>query len=134
MDLQNDAEEMKYWPGVVVRFYLGSVTAADVLAAAKKEDLTDYNPCPCSKEETDTANVKNRTHYAEGSAYFYLGEDTLLRGHSDEARAFFEKSIKLDTRIRMSNEYHGSVVELAHLAARQTKPTHDTHDEVHHPN
>ncbi|MGB6481894.1 MAG: tetratricopeptide repeat protein [Candidatus Acidiferrales bacterium] len=128
---QND-EELKYWPGAVVQFYLGSVTSTDVLAAAKREDLMDKNPCACDNEGSGTSSLKNRTHYTEGAAYFYLGEDALLRGHSDEARAFFEKSIQLG--YKNSDEYHGSVVELAHLAAGQTNHTHDTHGEVHHPN
>ncbi|MFI5073143.1 MAG: tetratricopeptide repeat protein [Terriglobales bacterium] len=131
MNPRNDAQ-MKYWPGAVVQFYLGSMTSADVLAAAKRADLTNNNnPCVCDNEGAGTPVVKNRFHYTEGAAYFYLGEDALLRGYSDEARTLFEKSVKLG--YKNSIEYHGSVVELAYLAPRRTNHTHDTHGEVHQP-
>lgn len=131
MNPQNDAE-MKYWPGVVVQFYLGSKTAADVLAAAEKQGLTSANACMCDNEKPSTSSSKNHPRYTVGSAYFYLGEDALLRGRREEARAFFEKSLKLSER--NSNEYQGSLVELANLAARQTNHAHETHSDDHPPN
>jgi tetratricopeptide (TPR) repeat protein len=125
-------EELKDWPGPVVKFYLGAATPADVLAAANQYDLWDPNPCACDNEKPDKSLVKNHTHYTEGSAYFYLGEDALLRGHREQARTLFETSIKLG--YRNSNEYQGSLVELTHLAAPQANHPHDTHGEAHQPN
>jgi lipoprotein NlpI len=62
------------WPEPVIRMYLGSLKPADVLASAKDSNAT-----------------KNSEQHCE--AYFFLGEDALLRGHLVKARKLFQQSI-----------------------------------------
>jgi len=77
----------------LARFYQGDYEGADgLLRAAKQDDLTDTNPCNCDES---SANLKKKasSHVSEGSAYFYLGEDALLRGNLQEARRLFERAL-----------------------------------------
>jgi tetratricopeptide (TPR) repeat protein len=100
-------EQLKHWPSSVIGFYLGSLTSAQVLSDARADDLADKNPC-C--EEPTSLNEKVHYHFSEGAAYFYLGEDMLLHGHSEEARTLFQKALLMAAK--NTEEYHGSVVEL----------------------
>jgi lipoprotein NlpI len=104
-------EQLKYWPGPVVQFYLGSLTSAQVVAAAKADDLMDKNPCIC--DDAHATEMKVRSHDSEGAAYFYLAEDMLLRGRTQEARPLLQKAVSLAAK--NSQEYHGAVVELSRM-------------------
>jgi len=88
-----------------------------LLRAAKQDDLTDKNPCNCDESSADLKK-KVSFHISEGSAYFYLGEDALLRGNRQEARPLFERALVMAAR--NSEEYHGSVVELSRMAPRKS--------------
>ena len=109
-DLRKKAprEQLKYWPGPMIQFYLGSLTSAKVIAAARADDLADKNPCICDVPPATEENVRFR--YSEGAAYFYLGEGMLLRGHSEEARALFQKAVSMAAK--NSDEYHAALLEL----------------------
>ncbi len=110
-------EQLKYWPGPVILFYLGSLTSAQVLSAAKADDLADKNPC-C--DERASAGEKVHYHYSEGAACFYLAEDKLLRGHSQEARVLFQKARLMAAK--NTEEYHGAGVELSRMKAVALRP------------
>ena len=101
-------EQLKYWPGPVIQFYLGSLTSAKVIAAARADDLADKNPCIC--DDAPATEKKVRFQYSEGAAYFYLGEGMLLRGHSEEARPLFQKAVSMAAK--NSDEYHAALLEL----------------------
>jgi tetratricopeptide (TPR) repeat protein len=105
-------EQLKYWPGPIIRFYLGSQTSAQVLSAARADDLADKNPC-CDDPAPVSATV--HYHFSEGAAYFYLAEDQSLRGHLEKAKALFQKALLMAAR--NTEEYHGSVVELNRMKA-----------------
>jgi tetratricopeptide (TPR) repeat protein len=101
-------EQLKYWPGPVIQFYLGSLTSAQVIAAAKADDLADKDPCVC--DHASAAEKKVRFQYTEGAAYFYLGKGMLLRDHPEEARALFEKAVSMAAK--NSDEYQAALFEL----------------------
>ena len=62
------------WPAPVVRMFLGRATAQDVLAAAKESDADS-----------------DRAHLCQ--AYFYSGEQAILKQRSEEARNNMNKAI-----------------------------------------
>lgn len=103
-------QQLKYWPGPVIQYYLGSSTATQVLVAARADDQADKNPC-CD----DSSPRKVHFHYSEGAAYFYLGQGMLLHGDSEQARNLFQKALSM--ALKNSEEYHGSILELKHLRA-----------------
>jgi lipoprotein NlpI len=107
-------EELKYWPGPVIRFYLGSLTSAQVIAAARADDLADKNPCTC--DDAPAAEKKIRFQYSEGAAYFYLGEGMLLHGHPEEAKPLLQKAVSMAAK--NSDEYHAALVELGLIPGR----------------
>jgi tetratricopeptide (TPR) repeat protein len=111
------SEQLKYWPGAVVQFYLGTLTVDGLLRAAKEDDLTDKNPCNCDERSADLKK-KASSHISEGAAYFYLGEDALLRANLQEARRLFERALTMAEK--NSEEYHGSVVELSRMQSRKS--------------
>jgi lipoprotein NlpI len=86
------------WPNSVIQFYLGAVSAQDVLSSAKNPDPVDNNNQLCE-------------------AYFYIGEDVLAHGRQEEAKQFFEKSVA--TGVTSFFEYHGAMVELSRMKAQQ---------------
>jgi tetratricopeptide (TPR) repeat protein len=63
--------DMTKWPAPVIRFYLGSLTAPDVLAAAENADVKTANGHVCE-------------------ANFYTGELALLQGAKEEAMRLFK--------------------------------------------
>jgi lipoprotein NlpI len=97
-DLQKNIEgiKMAVWPGPVLKFYLGSLDAEGVLAAAKDADALKAMAQRCEAD-------------------FYLGEDALLRGKVEEARKLFQRCIA--TGLSAYVEYRGAVVELNKLQA-----------------
>jgi lipoprotein NlpI len=91
-DLTRNASALKSeWPLAVVQFYLGRGSPQEVFLSAK-----DPNPL--------------RNMYQLCEAYFYLGEDALIRGRLAEARDLFQKTIA--TGITSFFEYHAAAVEL----------------------
>jgi lipoprotein NlpI len=111
------ARQLKSWPGPVISFYLGSLTPAQVVAAARAEDLTDQSPCFC--DNPNAAGMPIHLHHTEGAAYFYLGESTLLRGHSEDAKPLFQKAVSMAAR--NSEEHQAAVLELGRMAAAAPK-------------
>ena len=111
------SEQLKYWPGPVIQYYLGSLTPAQVLAAARADDLADKNPCNCDDSKDVLGKV--HLHYSEGSAYFYFGENMLVRGRSAEAKPLFQKAASMASK--NSEEYHAAVLELSLLSATAPK-------------
>lgn len=101
------------WPGPVVHFYLGSVSAAQLLKAAQRDDLEDKNPCMCDDSKPSAARNKYHTLQSESAAYFYIGEHELLSGHLIAAKALFQKSIATGTR--NTDEYQGALAELRRM-------------------
>ena len=84
------------WPIPVVSLYLGSASSQDVLSSAQ-----DPNP--------------RKDVFQRCEAYFYIGEDALLHGRKDEAKAMFEQAIA--TGVTSFYEYNGAIVELARMKA-----------------
>jgi tetratricopeptide (TPR) repeat protein len=65
--------DMTKWPAPVIRLYLGSLTAAELLAAAQNADVKTMNGQVCE-------------------ANFYTGELALLQGAKEEAAGLFERA------------------------------------------
>jgi lipoprotein NlpI len=87
-----DANE---WPRPIVQLYLGAVTPKNVLASA-----------------ADSDPKKNRERNCE--AYFYLGEQALIRGDRQEAIRLFQAT--LETDVTNFIEYQAAQAELKRLA------------------
>lgn len=104
--LANDTAkvDLKVWPGPVISYFLGNVSADEVLAAAK-----DPNP------------QKDREQHCE--AYFYLAEQALAAGKQADANRLFRST--LDTRITTFVEYNGAKAELHGFAARAFRQCSD---------
>jgi lipoprotein NlpI len=92
-DLRKNSVALKSggWPEPVIRMYLRSLKTEDVLASAKDSDAKKNNKQQCQ-------------------AFFYLGEDALLRGHPVEARKLFQQAIS--TGASGNYEYIGAMAEL----------------------
>jgi lipoprotein NlpI len=92
------------WPEPVIRMYLRSLKPEDVLASAKDAD----------------AKKNSKQH---GQAFFYLGEDALLRGYPVEARKLFQQAIS--TGAAGTYEHIGAKVELDRMNSQKypSKPT-----------
>lgn len=97
-DLKKNAASVKMgaWPAPVLKFYLGELASDAVLAAANDGDA-----------------LKSVSQHCE--AYFYLGEDALLRGKNDEAARLFQQSMA--TGLSQYVEYRGAMAELEKLKA-----------------
>ncbi|HET9401467.1 MAG TPA: tetratricopeptide repeat protein [Candidatus Acidoferrales bacterium] len=97
-DLKKNAASVKMdaWPASVLRFYLGELPSDAVLEAANNGDA-----------------LKSVGQHCE--AYFYLGEDALLRGKPDEAAKLFQQSIS--TGLSAYVEYRGAMAELDRMKA-----------------
>ena len=95
-DLQKNVEgiKMDVWPAPVLKFYLGSLDAEGVLAAAKNADAIKAMAQRCEAD-------------------FYLGEDALLRGKTDDAVKLFQHCVA--TGLSAYVEYRGAVAELNKL-------------------
>jgi tetratricopeptide (TPR) repeat protein len=95
-DLEKWAAQIKLteWPGPVISLFLGKLTPAALLSAA-----------------ADTDHEKDRGQHCE--AYFYLGEQALIQGRTDEANRLFRQSV--DTGVSSFIEYTGAQVELNRL-------------------
>jgi len=104
-ELKKNAAQLKLteWPGRVVDLYLGTVTSGEILSAA-----------------TDADTKKNREQHCE--AYFYLGEDALIKGKRIEAKQLFQKAI--DTGVTSFIEYTAAQAELKRLSAIPAKTSH----------
>jgi lipoprotein NlpI len=88
--------DLKTWPAAVVLLYLGRGSPEDVLAAAKVKDMEEERQRICE-------------------AYFYLGEDALLRGRRADALDLLRKATK--TGPATSFAYLAAEAELARLGA-----------------
>lgn len=86
------------WPEPVIRMYLRSLKPEDVLASAKDADAK-----------------KNSKQHCQ--AFFYLGEDALLRGHTAEAIRLFQQAIS--TGAPGSYEYIGAMMEFDRMKSQQ---------------
>ena len=97
-DLQKNIEgiKMDVWPAPVLKFYLGTLDVEGVLSAAKNGDAIKAMAQRCEAD-------------------FYLGEDALLRGKTEEAVKLFQRSVA--TGLSAYVEYRGAVVELNKLQA-----------------
>lgn len=88
-------EPANKWPEPVMRYYLGGVSDAELLAAA-------VSPAD-SKQKTDQ----------ECEAVFYIGERAMLRGDAAQARPRFERARTICPKD--FNEYTAAVGELKRL-------------------
>jgi lipoprotein NlpI len=86
------------WPEPVIRMYLRSLEPEDVLASARDADAKKNSKQQCQ-------------------AFFYLGEDALLRGHHGEARKLFQQAIS--TGAAGTYEYIGAIVEFDRMKSQQ---------------
>lgn len=86
--------DLTEWPGPVVRFLLGEIPEAQVLSEAWHEEprLAKQRQC---------------------EAYFYLGQQALIRGEAERARDLFEKSVAEGVPDFL--EYRGARVELLRM-------------------
>ncbi len=91
---------LEAWPGPIIRLFLGEVTPAQVVEGLE----TGGN--------VDTKNARARLERA-CEAYFFLGEDALIRGERERAVDYFRKAVA--TGITEFVEYTASKVELARL-------------------
>lgn len=83
------------WPGVMVRYYLGTVSEAEAVRAIEQTAPADLAARRCA-------------------GYFFLGEKALLQGDPDRARNFFEKT--LQSGVDRLRQFDGARRELARLA------------------
>ena len=86
------------WPRPAVQMYLGALPSKEFLATAK---------------DADSKKSKNQ----QCQAYFYLGEDALLRGKMAEARRLFQESLTIGST--GSFEHIGAVAELGRIKTLQ---------------
>ena len=86
--------DLAKWPGPIVSMYLGKVPAKDVLDA-----LAD-------------ANASERTH-RRCQAYFYLGQQMLIRQQRNEAAKMFRETVATSTATLF--EYEAARAELKRL-------------------
>ena len=82
------------WPGIIVKLYLGQVPAAQVIAATR-----------------DSYSIKQREN--ECVAYFFLGQERLVKGDTEKAAEYFQKT--LDTGITGYRQYAAAEEELRRL-------------------
>ena len=99
-ELQTNADKLNLsdWPGPIVKFYMGTVTSADLLAAAKSPD---------TKKEREQSCEAN----------FYIGEQALIQGDPTAAVKFFKAT--LATGATSFVEYQSAEAELRRLAQKQ---------------
>ncbi|HVN71096.1 MAG TPA: tetratricopeptide repeat protein [Desulfomonilia bacterium] len=88
------------WPGQVISLFKGTITKEGLLSSAQSKDP-----------------VKNREQHCE--AYFYLGEQALRQGKTDEARSLFKQAE--ETGVVNFIEYSGAQVELKQLTQKLTQ-------------
>ena len=67
----------------------------------------------------DADGKKSKNQYCQ--AYFYVGEDALLRGKSADAKKLFQESITAGST--GSYEYIGAIAELERMKAPQAART-----------
>ena len=95
-ELQDNARrlDLSEWPGPVVRMFLGELGAQAVAGMGE-------------------ANRTRQDQERRAEAYFYVGQQELMAGHSDQAAAFFRAVVK--TGITNFTEYRGAKAELKRL-------------------
>ena len=95
-ELQAHAEglDLEPWPGIIVKLYLGQVPAGQVIA-----------------ETRDTDPIKQREN--ECVAYFFLGQERLVKGDREQAADYFQKT--LETGITSFRQYAAAEEELRRL-------------------
>ena len=86
--------DLKEWPGPIVSIYLGKVPEHVVFDAVADADPT-------------------RQHQKRCQAYFYIGQQFLIRQNNSEAAKMFRET--LATNASTLFEYEGAQVELKHL-------------------
>jgi lipoprotein NlpI len=91
---QARALDLTTFPGAVVRFYLGDMTEADAVAAAKRGSAQQQREQLCQTS-------------------FYIGEDALLHGHRDEAARLFRQATS--TGLTYFYEYQGAAIAMQRL-------------------
>lgn len=84
------------WPGLVARFYLDSLDADHLMAAAADPDSATQNDQRCAAD-------------------FYIGESLLWQRRTADARTHFAATAA--SCPKRYSEYHGAVTELARLAS-----------------
>lgn len=82
------------WPGIAVRYYLGTVSETQVV-----RDIEQSAPADLAKRR--------------GAGYFFLGEMALLQGDTRRARDFFEQTI--ESGASSLRQYDGARRELLKL-------------------
>ena len=87
--------DLKPWPGIVARLFMGQATPEEVLAAVK-------------------GDAKQSLRMQQCEAQFYVGQYYLLNGERERAREAFGKTV--DTGVKMYIEYMYAQVELERLA------------------
>ncbi|SRR5258708_863814 len=87
------------WPAPAIQMYLGALSPKSLLSSARDADGKKDNKQSCQ-------------------AYFYIGEDALLRGKSADAEKLFQESIAAGSP--SSFEYIGARAELERMKAPQS--------------
>jgi lipoprotein NlpI len=90
------------WPASAIQVYLGVLPPKDLLASAKDADSKKSNLQHCQ-------------------AYFYIGEDALLRGKLADAKRLFQESITAGST--GSYEYIGAIAEFDRMKTPQPART-----------
>ena len=103
------ALNLQYWPGPIVKFYLGEVTPAQVLASAHDADPKT-----------------NAGHLAE--AYFYFAEQAVLDGKQSEAIPLLYRAIATGATDRY--EYASALAEVKRLTRGQRAESGDPEAEA----
>jgi TPR repeat protein len=83
------------WPAPVFKYLLGKISMGKLLKATKNKNAQQQRMKECE-------------------AYYYIGQQMLIRGKERQAKVMFQKSI--DTQVTDYVEYTGSKAELALLA------------------
>lgn len=83
------------WPAPVFKFMLGRLSMGQLLRAAKDKDVTKQKQQECE-------------------AFYYVGQQLMIRGQTKRAKAMFQKSV--DTAVTNYIEYRGAKAELVLLA------------------
>jgi tetratricopeptide (TPR) repeat protein len=92
--------DLSKWPGPVLKFYLGQMTAEDVMKAANSDiEMQKWQVC---------------------EANYFTGEDALLHDHRDTALARLEAA--RDSCPKNDTDYIAALVELNRLGASAVPP------------
>lgn len=95
--------DLARWPGPILKFYLGSMTADQMMAAAADHD----------------ADIEQR-HLCE--ANFFAGEDALLHSQYSAARSHLEKAVNGCPLKNLHHDAAAAELKRLHATAESAKP------------